>query len=95
MQLLESKQNLCEADLCFSLFEFSACEVVEELSPGVEFEEEVEMLVALEAGLQASHELQVVYQLAHDLLLPQHCLQHAKMVKVVFFYLLQSVQLPI
>lgn len=95
MQLLKGQQNLCETYFGFYFLQFSICQMVKQLASWVEFEEEVEVLVALETGLEASHELEIIYQLAHYFLLPQHCLKHAKMVEVIFFYLLEGIQLPI
>jgi hypothetical protein len=46
--------------------------MIEELPTGVEDEEEVEMMIALEGSLDVCNERHISYQFTQNFLLPQH-----------------------
>lgn len=95
MQVLEGHYYLTEVQLGFVFVEPSPLEMKEQLASGIVLQQEVEVPLAFEAGMQQRDEGEVGYHFREDLLLPENLLHSLELDKVVLVDLLESVKLSV
>jgi len=93
VQLFHTKQDLSEAKFGLFFSEFSLSQMIEELATGIELKKQVEVILALEGGLELSKVVDPCDNLCEYFLLTEHPLEIFELPNILLFHLFQSKEL--